>query len=100
MKGLMELWIFRSMTEAKRQHQPLIFREFPFGTEVVFREVSILPSGHFREKCPMKLLRMLLLLGFVTAVLLVATGGQFHTGIVLAIALTTLICLLEPSIAK
>ncbi len=78
----------------------LISRDFPFGTEVVFREGFILPSDRFREKCPMKLVRMLLLLGFVTAVLLIAAGGHFHNGIVLAIVLTALICLLEPSIAK
>ena len=81
-------------------HEALISRDFPFGTEVVFREEFTRPSDHFREKCPMKLVRMLLLLGFVTAVLLIATGGQFHIGIILAIALTALICLLEPSIAK
>lgn len=47
----------------------------------------------------MKLARMLLLLGLVTAILLIATGGQFHMGIYLAIGLTMLICLLEPSMA-
>jgi hypothetical protein len=48
----------------------------------------------------MKLLRMLLLLGLVTAVLLIAARGQFHIGIILTIALTALICLLEPTLAK
>jgi hypothetical protein len=48
----------------------------------------------------MKLARMILLLGLVTALLLAASGGQFHLGILLGIVLTALICLLEPSIAK
>ena len=48
----------------------------------------------------MKLARMLLLLGFVSAVLVIASGGQFHIGIPLAILLTLLLCALEPSIVK
>lgn len=48
----------------------------------------------------MKLARMLLLLGFVTAVLWIAAGGRFHVGIPVAILLTLVLCALEPSIAK
>jgi hypothetical protein len=48
----------------------------------------------------MKFARMLLLLGFVTAVLLVAADGKFSLGIAVAVGLTFLLCLLEPSIAK
>jgi hypothetical protein len=71
-----------------------------FGTEVVFWMGPFLSSDNFSEIGPMKLVRMLLFLGFVTAVLLIAAGGKFHVGIFLAIGLTLLICLLEPSMAK
>jgi hypothetical protein len=78
----------------------LISYGLAFGTEVVFGESSNFPNDTFREKCPMKLARMLVLLGLVTAVLLIAAGGKFHIGILLTIVLTALICLLEPSMAK
>ena len=70
-----------------------------FGTEVVSKVALSFRFDTFRETWPMRLARMVLLLSFVTLVLMVAAGGKFHIGIPLAVALTFLFCLLEPSIA-
>lgn len=79
-------------------------RGFPRKTALA-RHLSVMPvhdpaRDTNGEDEDMRIVRMLSLVGLVAAVLLFATGGQFHLGVLMAIGLTLLICLIEPSTAR
>ena len=58
------------------------------------------PAATRTGNAKMRIARMLSLASLVGIILLIATGGRFHWGILMAIVLAFLIGLIEPSTAK